>query len=246
MTEHVIEQLMAYLDGALSPVDTERVKAHLDGCESCCAEMARLQSLRADVEATIKTRMTRVRLNGAATERIRTRLRAEQNASSIGQVLASLAELFRPLVKRRYALAQATLALLVLVFSVAAWNATTMTVRADDQETIVLGQDQFAPGSPASVRVVVRSVRTGDPIPGADVNVTLSSSQAPIVYNGKTDSTGSANVSLDIPATWKARRRSSCRRARRWARIASSGPSRSSARSSCTFRPTSRCISPAR
>jgi len=46
----------------------------------------------------------------------------------------------------------------------------------------------------------VRKVSDGQPITGADVNVTLASSQAPVVYNGKTDATGSANVSLDIPA----------------------------------------------
>jgi uncharacterized protein YfaS (alpha-2-macroglobulin family) len=201
MTEHVIEELVAYLDGALAPTDAERVKAHLDGCESCRAELARAQALRADLVKVFESRMSRVRLNGAATERLRTRLEAEQNQLTLGKLLSRLGEFFRPLVKRRYALAQATLALLVLLFALAAWNATTMTARADDQETIVLGQDQFAPGSPASVRVVVRSVRTGDPVAGADVNVTLQSNTAPVTYQGKTDVTGSANVQLNVPAS---------------------------------------------
>jgi len=200
MTEHVIEELMAYLDGALSPEETERVKAHLQGCESCHAELARMTALRTDLAATLHTRMAHIRLNGAATERIRARIQAEQNMPTFMQFLSNLATLFAPIVRRRYALAQATLAVLVIIFSVAAWNATTFTARADDQETIVLGQDQFAPGSPASVRVVVRSVTTGKPIEGADVNVALQSNKAPITYNGKTDSTGSANVSLNIPA----------------------------------------------
>ncbi len=200
MTEHVIAELVAYLDGALSPSETERVKVHLEGCETCRAELARVTALHANVEATIKTRTARVKLNGAASERIRERLRAEQNKPSLATLWEGLVESFRPLMRRRYALAQAALAALVIVFSLATWNATTFTARADDQETIVLGQDQFAPGSPASVRVVVRSVTTGQPIAGADVNVTLQSNRAPIVYDGKTDTTGSANVSLNIPA----------------------------------------------
>jgi uncharacterized protein YfaS (alpha-2-macroglobulin family) len=200
MIEHVLEELMAYLDGALTPAEAERVKTHLDGCESCRTELDHLQSLHANLETTVPTRMARVRLNSAATERIRTRLRAEQNQLTLAKFLSMLAAFFRPLVQRRYALAQVTLAALVLIFGLAAWNATTMTARADEQETIVLGQDQFAPGSPASVRVVVRSVKTGEPVPGADVNVTLQSNQAPVVYKGKTDSTGSANVQLNVPA----------------------------------------------
>ncbi len=200
MSRHVTQDLIAYLDGALTPEEMSRVKAHLDECEPCRAELYSVQSLHADVDATFKTRLSRIKLNDAAAVRIRERIRAEQNRPSLRGLWVNLAEMFQPLVKRRYALAQATLALLVALFSVAAWNATTFTARADDQETIVMGQDQFAPGSPASVRVVVRKVSDGQPISGADVNVTLASSQTPVVYNGKTDATGSANVSLDIPA----------------------------------------------
>ena len=148
MNEHVISELMAYLDGALAPHATLRVKAHVDGCEPCRTELARLTSLRTDLDVTMKTRLSRARLSDAASTRIRERLRAEQNKPSFGQMWWNLVALFEPLVKRRYALAQATLAVLVLIFSVAAWNATTFTARADWRGPNVLNGRTVATGTP--------------------------------------------------------------------------------------------------
>jgi hypothetical protein len=35
--EDVLEQLSEYLDGSLSPAESERIQQHLDGCERCQA-----------------------------------------------------------------------------------------------------------------------------------------------------------------------------------------------------------------
>ncbi len=200
MNGHVTTELLALLDNELAPAEAARVKAHVDQCETCRAELARLETLRTNLGVTLKPRLARAELNQAAAERIRERLRAEQSKPSARKFWLDLAAFFEPLARRRYALAQLALVLLVVISSVSAWNATTYTAHADDQETIVLGQDQFAPGSPASVRVLVRSVTTEQPVAGAEVKVTLqTSSGAPLVYSGQTDETGTTNVSLDIP-----------------------------------------------
>lgn len=205
MSGHLEIELLAFLDNALAPAEAARVEAHLAHCETCRAELHRLQALRANLSETLKPRLARVELNAAATERIRQRLHQEQQRSqrellNLSSLRRNIAALFEPLARRRFALAQVALIALVIIMSVSTWNATTYTARADNQETIVLGQNQFAPGAPASVRVLVRSVTTQQPIAGAEVNVTLQpSSGAPIVYSGKTDATGSVNVSLDIP-----------------------------------------------
>ncbi len=200
MNGHVIEELLAFLDNELAAPDAARVKAHVEHCELCRAELARLESLRAGVGATIKSKMARVELNAAATDRIRDRLHAEQRRPSMRKFWLELSALLEPLTRRRYALAQLALVVMVVVFSMSAWNATTYTAHADNQETIVLGQDQFSPGGPASVRVLVRSVTSAQPIAGAEVNVTLKTAAGQaIVYTGQTDETGTTNVSLNIP-----------------------------------------------
>lgn len=206
MSGHLEIELLAFLDNALTPAESARVEAHLAQCETCRAELHRLQALRANLDATLKPRLARVELNAAAAERIRQRLHQEQHRSqrglpSLAGLQRNIAAFFEPLARRRFAFAQIALIALVIIMSVSTWNATTYTAHADNQETIVLGQDQFAPGAPASVRVLVRAVTTQQPIAGAEVNVTLQPpSGAPIVYSGKTDATGSVNVSLDIPA----------------------------------------------
>jgi predicted anti-sigma-YlaC factor YlaD len=41
MSRHVTQDLIAYLDGALTLEEMSRVKAHLDECESCRTELER-------------------------------------------------------------------------------------------------------------------------------------------------------------------------------------------------------------
>jgi predicted anti-sigma-YlaC factor YlaD len=45
MSEHIVEQLGAYLDGELHGRQFHKVEEHLTACESCRAELASLQSL---------------------------------------------------------------------------------------------------------------------------------------------------------------------------------------------------------
>jgi uncharacterized protein YfaS (alpha-2-macroglobulin family) len=72
-----------------------------------------------------------------------------------------------------------------------------------DLETIVLGQDRYVPGSQAALRVVVRQVRGGKPIPGAAVTVSMAPAGGgrPVpLFQGTTDDSGAADVSFAVPA----------------------------------------------
>lgn len=66
----------------------------------------------------------------------------------------------------------------------------------DGQETLVMVPSRLSPGSPASVRVVVRSVRTRDPIVGAAVEVRLGDAA---VFQGATGARGTVDGSWKVP-----------------------------------------------
>jgi len=72
-------------------------------------------------------------------------------------------------------------------------------------ETIVLGQSRLVPGSWAALRVVVRDSKDGSLLPGAEVRVSLRSSEgdsgkpATLLYKGRTDERGSVDVSFKVP-----------------------------------------------
>src|SRR3970282_2095730 len=51
--------------------------------------------------------------------------------------------------------------------------------RLDAQQTIIVGPTLFAPDSDASVRVVVQDFSAGQPIPGAQVKVSLQGDSGP-------------------------------------------------------------------
>jgi uncharacterized protein YfaS (alpha-2-macroglobulin family) len=71
--------------------------------------------------------------------------------------------------------------------------------RLPQQETIVLGQNRLAPGSPAAFRVLVRDSRDAAPLAGAQVTVLLrpAAGGPPItVFRGTTDDTGNAGVAF--------------------------------------------------
>jgi uncharacterized protein YfaS (alpha-2-macroglobulin family) len=73
----------------------------------------------------------------------------------------------------------------------------------DDLETIVLGQSRYVPGSQAALRVVVRQVGGGEPIPGAAVSVSMAPADGgqPVpLFQGTTDASGAADVSFAVPA----------------------------------------------
>jgi uncharacterized protein YfaS (alpha-2-macroglobulin family) len=72
----------------------------------------------------------------------------------------------------------------------------------DDLETIVLGQSRYVPGSQAALRVLVREVGGGRPIPGAAVAVSLAPAEgkrALELFRGTTDATGTSDVVFAVP-----------------------------------------------
>ncbi|RLC89788.1 MAG: hypothetical protein DRI37_03145 [Chloroflexi bacterium] len=69
-----------------------------------------------------------------------------------------------------------------------------------DQETLIYGQNQLAPGSQAALRVIVREVGDASPIAGAQVRVWLKPKTGDAVFEGVTDAHGTAEVALPIPA----------------------------------------------
>ncbi|MDW8069413.1 MAG: MG2 domain-containing protein [Anaerolineae bacterium] len=189
---HVERDLLAYLDGELSPQERARLEEHLAQCEQCQAELACLKALRAGLETTFHAALDPVRMPTAADERVRARLRAgAQRQSGQWSFLLRLSPVLH-----------VALALLILFFGAATYRAATLPQRADQQETIVLGQEKLAPGSRAALRVLVRSTADGDPIPGADVTVRLNQpdGKALTLFQGTTDAYGTANVEFTVPA----------------------------------------------
>ncbi len=187
---HVEWELLAYLDGELDERRRAEVERHLAQCARCREELARLQALRTGLGATFHTALDPVRLPTAADERIRERLRRRTERRTPRRA-------FWP---QWVYVAQALMAIVVLLFGVATYRATH-PVGPDQQETIVLGQEKLSPGSPAALRVVVRSVDDGTPVPGAEIRVRLE--RAPglsaVVFEGTTDPQGTAEVTFTVP-----------------------------------------------
>ncbi len=187
---HVETELLAYLDGELDDRRRAEVERHLAQCPRCRDELARLQALRAGLGATFQAALEPVRLPPTADERIREQLRRRTERRAPRQA-------FWP---QWVYIAQALMAVLILLFGIATYRAAH-PVGPGRQETIVLGQEQLAPGSPAALRVVVRSVDDGAPIPGAEIRVRLE--RAPglsaVVFEGTTDPQGTAEIAFTVP-----------------------------------------------
>ena len=196
---HLDAQLLAYLDGELSPADTQSVEAHLDQCAACRGSLDELRALRFGLTDIVPQAYESVALSAAATERIRSALAAERaRASGSSQgVWQGLLGLLRPVSK-------AAIPLMTLMFVVLAVNVARLPVQSGAQQTFVLGQDTLAPGSQAAVRVVVNDLASNQPVANANVNVRLrQAGLAKTVYTGSTDATGSAPVSFEVPADWQ-------------------------------------------
>lgn len=182
---HVEDEFLAYLDGELGEEERARVEAHLARCPACAAALAELRVLSRDLDATFDAAMSPVRLSYAA-------------ASHIRDVLHDRLE--RPrwqwtFWQRRGLVAQVVMALLLIVFSFNAYQVFTLPAAPAPQETLVLGQDRFAPGTEAALRVIVRSIGAA-PVAGAEIAVRLASQ---VVYEGATDASGSADVAFTVP-----------------------------------------------
>ncbi|HEY4720484.1 MAG TPA: MG2 domain-containing protein, partial [Anaerolineae bacterium] len=68
-------------------------------------------------------------------------------------------------------------------------------------ETIVLGQNRFAPGSQAALRIIVRDSHDASPLPDAAIRISLQEQGKPPVplYSGTTDAAGNINAAFSIP-----------------------------------------------
>lgn len=71
-----------------------------------------------------------------------------------------------------------------------------------DQETIVLGQTRFAPGSRAAMRIAVRDTHDNSPVADATIAVSLvpaSGGRGLTLFEGTTDELGTAEVAFHVP-----------------------------------------------
>ncbi|MFP4346460.1 MAG: MG2 domain-containing protein [Anaerolineales bacterium] len=197
MKRHRDVELLAYLDGELSPEERARVEAHLAECPACREELARLEALSHDLDVTFEAALDPIRLPGAAETRIRETLRAR---------------LDRPrgwwFVRRNWGLlVQAVMALLVVIAFIGAYPSLELTrERADDepplapQEMLVLGQERLAPGSRGALRVVVRSTDTLLPVTGAAVTISLrAGGTVRQLFSGLTGPDGTTDATFAVP-----------------------------------------------
>ncbi len=192
MSAHPEAELLAFLDGELDGVERARVEAHLAVCPACAAELERLRAQQKELESTFDAALAPVRLPAEADRRLRERLmrRAEPRPWS-----------WWALWQRRGLVTQAVLAVLVLAFALNTTQVLRLPLPPAPQETLVLGQDRLVPGSQAALRVIVRAADTAQPIAGAEVTVRLGRPPglASLVYTGRTDQTGTANVAFAVP-----------------------------------------------
>jgi anti-sigma factor RsiW len=194
MGSHVVMELLAYLDGELSDRERARVEAHLAECSRCTAELEQLRMLRRELDATFDAALSPVRLPAAADARIRDRLRARTGPRPLWRLW-----------QRRGLVAQALLAVCVLVFVFATQQTISPPLPAGPQETLVIGQDRLAPGSQAALRVLVHTAAEAAapaaPIEGAEIVVRIGRTPglASIAYTGRTDANGTAEVAFTVP-----------------------------------------------
>ncbi|MEA3340691.1 MAG: MG2 domain-containing protein, partial [Chloroflexota bacterium] len=158
------------------------------------AELERLQTLRQELDATFEAALSPARLPRAADALIRGRIRERLRARVERRPWWALWQ-------RRGLLAQAALAVLVCVFALNATQALQLPPPAAPREMLVLGQGRLAPGSRAALRVIVRDVSEAEPVAGAEVVVRIERAPglARLVYTGRTDSSGSADVAFTVP-----------------------------------------------
>ncbi len=201
---HVESDLLAYLDGELSPADTQAVEAHLARCPSCMATLNELRALAAGMTESLPVVYESVHLPAEAETRIRNALAAERaRLGRSGSPQHSLAALLAGLQGALRPLSKAAIPLMAVFFVALSLNSARLPQQTGVQQTVVLGQDTLAPGSQAALRVVVRNGESNQPIANANVAVQLrQAGLAKTVYSGSTDATGSAPVQFAVPADW--------------------------------------------
>jgi len=209
---HLGEQLLAYLDGELSPEEARRVEAHVAQCPQCAAELAELRALGQGLGQTLDAVLSRVKLSREADDRIRAvlrqRLERRERAGRLWRFWG-----------RRMQVAQAALAIMLLAFSFGTYRVLSLPAPAAAQEVLVFGESRLAPGSQGALRVIVRTVDAAgsappgsapagsalasviSPVAGARVIITLlteSGVSAPL-YEGETDHLGTVNAAFTVP-----------------------------------------------
>ncbi len=202
---HIEPDLLAYLDGELSPADAQSAEAHIAGCPACATQLVELQRLRTGLNAVVPVVYHSVQLPAAAETRIRSALaaeRARQQHSSTSQ--AGLAGLWAGLIAVFRPLSKAAIPLVMVFFFGAVLSAARLPQSSSAQQTFVLGQDTLAPGSQAALRVVVNNVADSQPVANAKVDVQMrQAGLARTLFTGQTDATGSAPVQFEAPADWE-------------------------------------------
>ena len=79
---HVRRTLEDYHDGELSVAEQIAVRAHVDGCAACAAELEELQNVRSALRVTLNRRQAVSQDEHAAFQRnVESRFRAEQSVS---------------------------------------------------------------------------------------------------------------------------------------------------------------------
>jgi anti-sigma factor RsiW len=194
MNTHVESELLAYLDEELDERKRAQVEAHLATCSRCAAELERLCTLRQELGATFDAALSPVHLPTEADKRIREFLRQRLERRTRWRPWLGLWQ-------QRGLIAQGLLAVLILFFAVNTAQVLRQPAPAAPHRTLVLGQNQLAPGSQAALRVIVQSTEKAEIIAGADVVVKIGRApgQARTVYTGQTDANGTANVSFTVP-----------------------------------------------
>jgi anti-sigma factor RsiW len=197
---HIELDLLAYLDGELSPAEMHSAEAHLAGCPACAAELVELQRLRVGLSTVVPVVYNSVHLSAAAEARIRSALAAERARREP----ASLAALWAALLTGLRPLSKAAIPLVAVFFFGMVLAAAQLPAPGGAQQTLVLGQDTLAPGSQAALRVVVNNSIDSQPIANANVDVQMrQAGLARTVFSGVTDATGSAPVQFEVPADWE-------------------------------------------
>ncbi|HSN74576.1 MAG TPA: alpha-2-macroglobulin family protein [Anaerolineae bacterium] len=197
---HIELDLLAYLNGELSPAEMQAAEAHIAGCPACAAELVELQRLRVGLSTVVPVVYNSVHLSAAAEARIRSALAAQRGRES----RAGLAGLWAALLSGLRPLSKATIPLVAVFFFGMMLSATQLPMQNGAQQTLVLGQDTLAPGSQAALRVVVNNAQDNQPLADASVNVQMrQAGLARTVFNGVTDATGSAPVQFAVPSDWE-------------------------------------------
>jgi 5-hydroxyisourate hydrolase-like protein (transthyretin family) len=105
---------------------------------------------------------------------------------------------------RKFAPTALKLLLIVIIGAIFAafWHFSTLSDRADDQQTIVIGPSRFVPASEAALRVVVQEVGSGRPVNNAIVRVSLlpqTGRQSMPLFEGTTGESGSLPLNFQVP-----------------------------------------------